>query len=49
MRVNKAPMMTTATSMYGKTDAMMIIVNVTRRQYCRKESMTRGSIVSTSS
>lgn len=49
MTANKAPIISTATSMGGKTAEMMIMVHVTIRQNCKKGSMWRGSTVSTSS
>lgn len=47
--MNKAPIMTTATSISGKTAEMMMMVNVTSRQNCKKGSMWIGRTVSTSS
>lgn len=49
MRINKAPIISTATSIGGKTDEMMTTVKVINRVNCKKGSMWRGSTVSTSS
>lgn len=49
MRINNAPIISTATSIGGKTDEMITTVKVINRVNCKKGSMWRGSTVSTSS